>query len=228
MSLHIPSADELPPLEPSDLRALPVFPLPRVVFFPGTALPLHLFEPRYRDLIQDCTTVGPNAMAVSLLLPGYEDEYERQPPIAKVSGVGRIVWHEALADGRHDVVLVGMGRAHLREMPMEGRLYRRAEASMLEDEGSAGSAELSALLSCASAVSAFLRTTHPEFSLGLDEGAAPGRIADVIADRLIADSGERQEILETLDVHERVVRVTSSVSALLAEIQLAGGGGTVH
>jgi Lon protease-like protein len=228
MIVQVPSADELSPLSPAELDALPVFPLPKMVFFPGSALPLHLFEPRYRQMILDCTTGGPKAMAVTLLLPGYEEDYEGQPPIATVSGVGRIVWHEALPDGRHDIVLVGLGRARLDELPMDGRPYRRAKATMLPDRGDATGADVSGLLSCASAISAAVRDTHPEFSLGLDEKATPGQVADAIADRLVADSRERQAILETLDVHRRIDRVTAALSELLAEIQLARDEGTVH
>ena len=46
------------PLSAEELARLPVFPLPRVVFFPGTALPLHLFEPRYTEMIEDCLDSG--------------------------------------------------------------------------------------------------------------------------------------------------------------------------
>ncbi len=228
MFLDVPSAEELPPLSTEELSALPVFPLPKMVFFPGSALPLHLFEPRYREMIIDCTTKGPKAMAVTLLLPGHEAQYQGQPPIAPVSGVGRIVWHEALDDGRHNVVLVGLGRARLEELPMEGRSYRRARATMLPDEGAARGPDVSGLLSCASAISAVVQKTHPDFSLGLDESANPGQVADAIADRLVADARDRQAILEALDVHQRIERVTSALSDLLAEIQRAKADGPVN
>ncbi len=230
MIVEVPSADQLPPLTPEELSALPVFPLPKMVFFPGSALPLHLFEPRYRKMAVDCTTTGPKAMAVTLLLPDHEETPgdDGQPPIATVSGVGRIVWHESLDDGRHNIVLVGLGRARLRELPMEGLPYRRATATMLPDRGEPRGADVSGLLSCASAISAVVRDTHPDFSLGLDEDASAGQIADAIADRLVADSRDRQAILETLDVRARIERVTAALSDLLAELQLAESEGPVH
>ena len=63
------------------LQDLAVFPLPRVVFFPGTYLPLHIFEPRYRALMRDCITSGRMAMAVTLLKPGYEANYAGRPAV---------------------------------------------------------------------------------------------------------------------------------------------------
>ena len=84
------------PLPDDELAALPVFPLPRVVFFPGTILPLHLFEPRYRAMMEDCVSSGPKAMAVALLKPGWDDDYEGAPPIHEIAGAGRIVeWSAA-------------------------------------------------------------------------------------------------------------------------------------
>ena len=74
------------PLSAKELARLPVFPLPRVVFFPGTALPLHLFEPRYTEMIEDCLESGCTAMAVALLSPGWEDSYEGKPAIHEIAG----------------------------------------------------------------------------------------------------------------------------------------------
>ena len=67
------------PLSDEELVKLPVFPLPRVVFFPGTALPLHFFEPRYTRMIEECLERGCTAMAVALLAPGWGDNYEGNP-----------------------------------------------------------------------------------------------------------------------------------------------------
>ena len=52
----------------AELR-IPVFPLPEVVFFPGTVLPLHVFEPRYRRMVADCLA-GDGRLAVAMLRPG--------------------------------------------------------------------------------------------------------------------------------------------------------------
>ncbi|MBW2375273.1 MAG: LON peptidase substrate-binding domain-containing protein [Deltaproteobacteria bacterium] len=107
------------PLSAEELARLPVFPLPRVVFFPGTALPLHLFEPRYTEMIEDCLDNGCTAMAVALLAPGWEDHYDGDPAIYEIAGAGRIVAHQRQPDGTHDVILHGLDRVRLHEFPNE-------------------------------------------------------------------------------------------------------------
>ena len=209
--------DEDPePLTEADLTRIPVFPLPRLVFFPGTTLPLHLFEKRYRTMIEDCLAAGPKALVVAMLEPGHDAEYDHQPPMKVVASAGRIVGHDKLPDGRHNIVLHGMTRVRLRELPMEGCLYRRATATPLTDEGTAPNADISALISCASSVVQVVRREHPEFELDLDPKQRVGFLADLVADRLIADHNLRQKILETLDVGKRVHLVTDAVGELLA------------
>ncbi|HEY7728604.1 MAG TPA: LON peptidase substrate-binding domain-containing protein [Candidatus Eisenbacteria bacterium] len=87
----------------------PVFPLPNVVFFPKTLLPLHIFEPRYRQMIADALR-GDQSLCVALLKPGWEADYEGSPEVYPVACLGRIVQHEALPDGRYDIVVHGESR----------------------------------------------------------------------------------------------------------------------
>jgi len=62
----------------SDL--LPLFPLPNVVLFPGVFLPLHIFEPRYKEMVADALA-GDRIIGMALLRPGWEADYEGRPPI---------------------------------------------------------------------------------------------------------------------------------------------------
>lgn len=223
----IPPFDELDPLTPDELARTPVFPLPRVVFFPGAALPLHLFEPRYRRMVEDCVTRGPRIMAVTQLLPGYEPDYDGRPPIATVAGVGRIAWHEALPDGRHNIVLVGMARCALDELPEEdGIPYRVARGRLLEERGTASAEAQKTLLGCATSLTSLVRRTHPDFDLGLEASDPFGRTLDSIADRLVADPEARQCALEALDVAERARIVTASLTELLGELAERESRGT--
>src|SRR5450432_1995489 len=93
----------------SALEAMPIFPLPGVVLFPGALVPLHVFEPRYRALLADCLATH-KCMALAFLLDNRVDA-ERQPGIARIAGVGMVVEHTALADGRSNIVLKGHARA---------------------------------------------------------------------------------------------------------------------
>ena len=206
------------PLSAEELAKLPVFPLPRVVFFPGTALPLHLFEPRYRQMIEDCLEGGCTAMAVALLAPGWEDDYEGNPPIYEVAGAGRIVAHQERADGTHDIILHGLNRVRLHELPCDSGSYRCARAEPMKDFGVASTSDMMAMMACATRVAAKVRERQPDFALQVSAELAPARAADVVADQLVVSPDERQEILEALDVGKRVALVTQSVASLLAQL----------
>jgi Lon protease-like protein len=204
------------------LRALAVFPLPRVVFFPGTVLPLHIFEPRYRALMRDCLRAGQKAMAVTLLKPGYEANYEGRPAMHEVCTIGRIEQHEELPDGRFNLLLRGVGRVRLNELPPEGLPYRRASVELLDGKLHTDRVTrdaLTTLLSTASLVGTTVRRSHPDFSLGVQPDDPPHQVADTLADRLLADPEVRQDVLETLDVPERIRRVTGYVAALLGQLE---------
>ena len=69
----------MPPL-PEGEFLLPLFPLPNIVFFPHTRLPLHVFEPRYRQLVQDAVE-GDERFGIVLLRPGWETDYFGAPPV---------------------------------------------------------------------------------------------------------------------------------------------------
>ena len=84
-----------------------LFPLPNLVMFPGVMQPLHIFEPRYRELVEDALS-GDHLIAMSLLEPGWEADYEGRPPIYAVGCAGRIVQYEQLPDGRYLVLLQGL------------------------------------------------------------------------------------------------------------------------
>lgn len=209
------------PLTSEELARLPVFPLPRVVFFPGTALPLHLFEPRYRQLAEDCLERGPKAMAVTLLAPGWEEDYEGDPPINEIAGAGRIVGHQKRADGTHDIILHGLHRVRLEELPSEDVPYRLARAVPVEDAGTAPSSDVMAMMAVAMSVASRVRERQPDFTLQVSAELPPGRAADVVADQLVVTPEERQRILQTVDVRQRVSLVTEAVGSLLAQLSEA-------
>jgi Lon protease-like protein len=88
----------------AELAVVSIFPLPQVALFPHAILPLHVFEPRYREMVRDCLA-GDRKMAVASLAPGYEATYHERPAVRAVCGVGELVAHEALADGRSNILL---------------------------------------------------------------------------------------------------------------------------
>lgn len=116
------------PVERSDPLPIPtrvpVFPLPNVVFFPRTYLPLHIFEPRYRQMVADATR-GDRCIAMALLKEGWEPDYYGNPAIYPVLCVGRLVSVQPLPDGRSNILLQGLVRGEVLEEHFE-KPYREA------------------------------------------------------------------------------------------------------
>ena len=107
--------------------SIPIFPLPTVVLFPNVFLPLHIFEPRYRQMFAEALA-GDRIIGMVLLQPGYETDYEARPAIYGTGCSGLITHSERLDDGRYNVVLRGLEKFTIarEEQPAAGRLYRTA------------------------------------------------------------------------------------------------------
>lgn len=103
-----------------------MFPLPNVFLIPGTLLPLHVFEPRYRQMIADSLD-GPGRIVIASVLETHHDDLAGNPPVFGIGGLGEIAQHERLPDGRYYIVLAGLVRVAIRELPQE-RCYRMVEA----------------------------------------------------------------------------------------------------
>jgi Lon protease-like protein len=124
--------------------SIPIFPLPNVVLFPNVFLPLHIFEPRYRQMVADALA-GDRMIGMVLLRPGYQADYEGAPPIYPTGCSGLISHSDRLEDGRYNIVLRGIDKFTIQreEPPDADRLYRTA---IVEPAGEAvAAAERSAL-----------------------------------------------------------------------------------
>jgi Lon protease-like protein len=103
---------------------IPIFPLPRVVLLPGEVLPLHVFEPRYRDLVRDAVATH-KVMGIVQVVPGFETELAGSPPVCEVGCVGYIASHEELPDGRYLLWLLGLERFRILEELEPSAAYRQ-------------------------------------------------------------------------------------------------------
>ena len=114
--------------------SLPIFPLPTVVLFPNVFLPLHIFEPRYRQMIADALA-GDRIIGMVLLKPGFEDDYEGRPPIYGTGCSGLITHVERMEDGRFNLILRGLEKfiVHGEEDPSDGTQYRRALVTTVDE-----------------------------------------------------------------------------------------------
>ncbi|MBK8241203.1 MAG: LON peptidase substrate-binding domain-containing protein [Deltaproteobacteria bacterium] len=115
------------------LTALPIFPLPNVVLLPGIVLPLNVFEPRYVDLV-DHVIAHHRHVGVPLLRPGFERNYEGRCEVEPVFGIGRLLSHQRLPDGRRFIRLEGVRRVRaLEELSCVTR-FRQLQVELLPEE----------------------------------------------------------------------------------------------
>jgi Lon protease-like protein len=108
-----------------------LFPLPNVVLFPNVFLPLHIFEPRYREMVADAIR-GDRMIGMVLLRPGWEQDYEGRPPVYSVGCSGVITHVERLPDGRYNIVLRGLERFRVTRED-HTLSYRRGEFESLAE-----------------------------------------------------------------------------------------------
>ncbi len=107
-----------------------MFPLPDFFLFPGAVAPLHIFEPRYRQMIGDLLDTS-GRMVLAAYRPE-EPQAEHGPAVMPVAGLGEIVHHETLADGRYLIWVLGLGRVQVSEVPSD-RMYRKTDAQLVGD-----------------------------------------------------------------------------------------------
>ena len=110
---------------------IPIFPLPNAVLFPNVFLPLHIFEPRYREMVADALD-GDRMIGMVLLRPGWEANYEGTPAVFPIGCAGLITHHERLPDGRYNIILRGLQKFRIRGED-EGRSYRVARIETIHE-----------------------------------------------------------------------------------------------
>jgi len=206
---------------------IPIFPLPDVVLFPNTLLPLHVFEPRYRRMVEDALA-GDGRIAMALLRSGWEREYYGRPPVHPVAGAGEIVRHERLADGRFNILLRGTMRIGIVAELREEAPYRVVRARPLPDRYPDGRPE--ALQGRVERLKVFYLRLLSEVQKEQGEGAKlfggvkdPGIIVDRIAGAAIADPDVRRQALELVEVESRLSLVREHLVRVLGYLSDRSG-----
>lgn len=200
------------------LEAMPIFPLRGVVLFPGALMPLHIFEPRYRAMLADCLATSRCLAMAFVPVDDADVDMTTEPKIARVAGAGLLVHHTMLADGRSNIVLQGLARVGLDELPFVGP-YRRARARILDAiDTPVSSLDRTGLFAVATAFAAAARQTQFELPPGVD----PGGAADLCAHHLVVDPDVRQRALEELDVAARVRLVTGALAEQMGRVSPEG------
>jgi len=93
---------------------IPIFPLPQVVLLPAEVLPLHVFEPRYIELVRDAVA-SHRVIGIVEVLPGHENDLPNSPPVREVGCVGYIAAQEEVEEGRFLMWLLGLERFQIEQ-----------------------------------------------------------------------------------------------------------------
>ena len=120
------------PREHVPLNPVPIFPLPDLVLIPGAPQPLHIFEPRYRQMVSDILD-GSGLIVLGTVLGKDRRDLAGSPSIQPIAGLGVVEHYETLEDGRYNLLLRGLARVEFDET-VSDRLYRTVVIREIEEE----------------------------------------------------------------------------------------------
>jgi Lon protease-like protein len=221
-----------------DALRIPLFPLSSPVLFPGGVVPLHVFEPRYRQLTRDVLE-GARVIGMAAVRPRHLEAMAGDPPLYEVGCAGVVHQSRLLADGRYHVVLRGTHRFRIREeLPPEGdRLYRVAIAEVLEDrlEDPIRAERLrSQAIERMQALADRAARAEPEAAVRFDAGKLadldPATFANTVSQALGLPAEEKQGLLEADGIVARLEHLEELLAFHLASADEPSGSGppTVH
>jgi uncharacterized protein len=217
--------------EPSDNGApfpipseIPVFALPNVVLFPKTYLPLHIFEPRYRHMVDDAV-MGGQCIGIALLKEGWESEYYGNPPVFAMGCVGRLVSVQPLADGRSNILLQGLERFEITE-EFHDKSYRRASISLKAREAEAG-LDAAVRQRLVTTLEQYLRSRQdaPTWQGWFREDVSDDILVNTLSTYLDCTPLEKQFLLEALSLHQQARRLSDLLQFLMHDHHGAKGWG---
>jgi Lon protease-like protein len=197
-----------------------LFPLPNLVLFPHVVQPLHVFEPRYKELTADALA-GDRLIAPILLKPGWEEQYDNKPALYPVACLGRLVAEQQLPDGRYNLLIRGLSRLKIHSEFTDVRSYRTARGELLIDGPLPSLAEAKELRKELSG------KVLPRFAAGqpreqlaeLFRGELPlGALCDILGFALPFPVEHKQALLEQLDVTRRAGRLLTLLDALVPSV----------
>jgi Lon protease-like protein len=184
--------DETPPV-------LPIFPLANVVLFPRVRTPLHIFEPRYRQMTE-AALAGDLRIVMAVIRPAFVGDASGDPPIFDIACTGVIADSQRLPDGRYNLLLQGTDRVRiLREVARPaGQLFRCAEVQPLGDPCPPEAAEQIGILRVrmSALVGELLEGDDAEDPLGSVRDIDDAAFVNSLCNALPLSTPEKQALLE--------------------------------
>ena len=202
-----------------------LFPLPNLVMFPHVMQPLHIFEPRYRALLADALA-GDRMIAMMMLAPGWESDYDGRPPLLPIGCLTRVAMHQKQEDDCSNVLLLGLRRLRLvRELPPH-HLYREAEVEIIEDVVSPAGADGRVALQH-SLVKAF-RKVLPQLGVAdqleqlLGNNLSLGALTDVVSYAIDLEAALKESLLAEANVDRRATLLLEHLDRVGAGVPSGG------
>jgi ATP-dependent Lon protease len=194
------------------LSDLPLFPLP-VVLFPGVPLPLHIFEPRYRQMLLDIRLAN-NLFGLAYFDPTTTEN--EVPPAGHVGCVAEVTETQNLPDGRSNILTLGVIRYRIDSYVERGVPYLVAQVSYFEDNEEdesllAGPAK--EVADTFTRIAQAVRTINDERAALPDiSNTEPQRLSFLVAAAMEIDAEVKQELLELRSTSERLERLRGMLS----------------
>jgi len=205
-----------------------LFPLPNLVLFPHVVQPLHIFEPRYQDLFREALA-GDRLIAMAVLAPGWEADYEGRPRLYPMACLGRIAAHHALPDGSYNLLLSGLARVEiLRELPPLKR-FREAEVRIRENDLPPGppdpaDALVGRLRGALAKLLPSLAKAHDQLDQLLEGTVSLGVLTDVVSYVLDIPIAAKAALLAETNVHRRAQSLLEHLGRAVADTAPGAAG----
>jgi uncharacterized protein len=211
-------------------RPMPIFPLATVTLLPQQMLPLHIFEPRYRQMVERALDgAGQLAMGV---LDGEEwkQEYHGRPRMKRACCIGQIVQHEKTPDGRFNILVQGICRARiLHEMPARSHiLYREVmvEPVGIETDASKNDPELAEVRErldemLSNGPLTMLSAAEPICEYIRNESIPTHALLELISFAVVSDNTARYQLLEEASIFQRAKLILGEMTSLQTLIRSA-------
>lgn len=201
---------------------IPLFPLSNVVLFPDVYLPLHVFEARYRAMTRDALE-GDGLVGMVVLRDGWQDDYGGAPAIYATGCAGAIVHHEALPDGRFNIILQGIARFEVEREVKGATSYRRARVGWQREAETSGASP--ALPRVRQQVEALLLPAVARGDVRMPPGLADAALINAVCQALDVPIVEKLALLEKPDVLTRGRALLPILERLMLKLS---GSGQVH
>lgn len=213
------------PITADRLGRVPVFPLPEVCLFPGTLLPLHIFEPRYVQMLEHCMQAD-RILAISCLEPPYEAE---PPAMRPIMGIGQILAARETEQATWNIIVRGIARVGLEFEHPQAHLFREIAVRRMDDLPSLPEdPRYPRLRKLLAQVAAVAEPTRKPLDLMLENAADADALVHLIGAHLIADARVKRQLLECCDGAARLDIACAHVSRLLLEIGTRAETTTLH